>query len=49
MIVGVTLPTFTFLHVCIGLAEMGSGLVLGLLTGRRLNRWTLFFSRSAAA
>jgi hypothetical protein len=45
MIFGMTLATYTFLHVLISLAGIGSGLIviLGLLGGKRLERWTLLF------
>lgn len=45
MIVGLTTPTFTLLHVLISLVGIGSGLVVmyGLLTANRLNRWTMLF------
>jgi hypothetical protein len=38
-------PTFTFIHVAVSLAGIGSGLVVvaGLLTARRLETWTAVF------
>ncbi len=45
MIFGMTTSTFTFVHVLLSLAGIGSGLVvvLGLLTGKRLDGWTTLF------
>jgi hypothetical protein len=45
MILGMTLSTFTLVHVLISLAGIGSGLIVvyGLLTVKRLNRWTAIF------
>src|SRR5258708_6373393 len=45
MIFGMTLATYTFLHVLISLIGIGSGLIVmfGLLTGKRLDRWTGLF------
>jgi hypothetical protein len=45
MIFGMTLGTYTFLHVLISLVGIGSGLIVmfGLLGGRRLDNWTLLF------
>jgi hypothetical protein len=45
MIFGVTLGTYTFIHVLIGLVGIGSGLVVifGLLGGKRLDGWTGLF------
>jgi hypothetical protein len=50
MILGLTTPTFTLLHVLISLMAIGSGLVVmyGLLTANRLNRWTMLFLVSTA-
>jgi len=50
MILGLTLSTFTFLHVLISLIGIGSGLVvvLGLIAGKRLPRWTALFLASTA-
>jgi uncharacterized membrane protein SirB2 len=45
MILGMTTPTFTLVHVLISLAGIGSGLIVlyGLLTGKRLDGWTAIF------
>ena len=45
MILGMSTSTFTFLHVLISLAGIGSGLVVlyGFLTGKRLDGWTALF------
>jgi uncharacterized membrane protein SirB2 len=45
MILGMTLPTFTFVHVLISLVGIGSGFVVvyGLLTKRRFDGWTAIF------
>ncbi len=45
MIFGLTLATFTAVHVAISLVGIGSGLVvlLGLLAGKRLDAWTRLF------
>lgn len=45
MILGMSLPTFTLLHVVISLVGIGSGVVVlyGLIASRRLDRWTLLF------
>jgi hypothetical protein len=45
VILGMTTANFTLLHVVISLIGIGSGLVVmfGLLTARRLDRWTLLF------
>jgi|HubBroStandDraft_5_1064220.scaffolds.fasta_scaffold83635_2 hypothetical protein len=45
MILGMTLSTFTLVHVLISLAGIGSGFIVvyGLLTGRRLDSWTAIF------
>jgi len=46
-----TLSTYTFLHVLISLAGIGSGLVVlaGFLTDRRLDRWTAVFLTTTVA
>lgn len=51
MILGMTASTFTLLHVLISLVAIGSGLVVmyGLVTARRLDRWTMLFVVSTAA
>lgn len=45
MILGMSVETFTLLHVIISLIGIASGLavLLGLLTGRPLPRWTALF------
>jgi len=45
MILGMSLEHFTLLHVLICLAGIMSGFVVtyGLLSGKRLDRWTAFF------
>jgi len=45
MILGMSITTFTFLHVLISLVGIGSGLIVmfGLLTGKRLDGWTAIF------
>jgi hypothetical protein len=45
MILGLTTSTYTFLHVLISLAGIGSGLIVlfGMLTGKRLDGWTAIF------
>jgi len=45
------LNTFTQIHVAISLAGIVSGLVVtfGLITGRRLDRWTAFFLLTTVA
>jgi len=49
MIFGMT--PYTFMHVVIGLVGIGSGIVVmvGLLTGRRLDGWTALFLLTTAA
>lgn len=51
MILGMKTSRFTLLHVLISLVGIGSGFVVmyGLLTARRLNRWTVLFLASTAA
>jgi hypothetical protein len=46
-----TLRTFTIVHVIISLIGIASGLIVlfGLLTGRRLDRWTALFLLSTVA
>ena len=48
MILGMSLATFTLLHVAISLIGIGSGfvVVLGLIAGRPLPRWTALFVAS---
>ena len=45
------MPTFTFIHVLISLAGIGSGLgvAYGLLTSKRLDAWTILFLVTTAA
>jgi len=45
MILGMTISTFTLLHVLISLVGIGSGFIVlyGLLTGKRLDGWTAVF------
>jgi len=45
MILGMSLSTFTLVHVLISLAGIGSGFIVlfGLLNGKRLDGWTAIF------
>lgn len=45
MVLGMSLATYTLLHVLISVAGIGSGLVVmfGLLGGKRLDSWTALF------
>lgn len=45
MMLGMSLSTFTLVHVIISLAGLGSGfiVVFGLLNGKRLDGWTAIF------
>jgi hypothetical protein len=45
MVLGMSLSTFTLLHVIISLAGIGSGFIVvyGLLSGKPLNGWTAIF------
>jgi hypothetical protein len=45
MVLGLSLSTFTLLHVILSLAGIGSGfiVVLGLLNSKRLDGWTAIF------
>ena len=45
MILGLSLSTFTLLHVIISLAGLGAGFIVlyGLLNGKRLDGWTAIF------
>jgi hypothetical protein len=45
MVLGMSLSTFTLLHVVISLAGIGSGFIVlfGLLNGKRLDGWTAIF------
>ena len=51
MVLGMSLASFTLLHVLISLVGIGSGLVVlyGLLTSKRFNSWTMLFLVSTAA
>ena len=51
MIFGMSTATYTFLHVLISLVGIGSGIVvvIGLLTGKRLDRWTGVFLATTVA
>jgi len=51
MVLGMSLATYTFLHVLISLIGIGSGLVVlfGLLAGKRLDRWTAVFLATTVA
>jgi hypothetical protein len=50
MVLGLSLSTFTFLHVLVSLVGIASGLVviLGLIAGKRLPRWTALFLATTA-
>jgi hypothetical protein len=45
MILGLTIPQFTLLHVVISLVGIGTGFIVmyGITTGQRLPRWTAWF------
>lgn len=45
MILGMSLSTFTLVHVMISLVGIGSGLIVlfGMLSGKRLDGWTALF------
>ena len=43
MVLGIFLSTFTLLHVIISLAGIGSGFIVTLLNGNRLDGWTTIF------
>jgi len=51
MMLGMSLETFTLLHVVLGLAGIGSGgfVLFGLLTLRRFDRWTALFLATTVA
>ncbi|MCE9649937.1 MAG: hypothetical protein K8R18_09975 [Parvibaculum sp.] len=51
MVFGVTLATYTLIHVLISLAAIGSGFVVvfGFLTGRRLDGWTAIYLAATVA
>jgi hypothetical protein len=50
MILGMSTATYTFLHVLISLAGIGSGFIVmfGFLTGKRLDNWTAVFLTTTA-
>jgi hypothetical protein len=50
MVLGMSLQTFTLVHVLISLAGIASGLVVmyGFLTNKRLNSWTAVFLTTTA-
>jgi hypothetical protein len=51
MILGMTIPTFTLVHVVISLIGIGSGLIVsyGLLVGKRLDAGTALFLATTVA
>jgi hypothetical protein len=51
MVWGMTISTFTFVHVLLSLVGIGSGLVVlfGLLTAKRLDGWTALFLATTVA
>jgi len=50
MVLGMSLQTFTLIHVLISLAGIASGIVVlyGFLTNKRLDRWTAVFLATTA-
>jgi hypothetical protein len=50
MVLGMSLETFTLIHVLMSLLGIGSGIVVmyGFLTNQRLNRWTAVFLLTTA-
>ena len=50
MVLGMSLPTFTLLHVLISLAGIASGIVVmyGFLSNKRLDGWTAVFLTTTA-
>jgi hypothetical protein len=50
MVLGMSLETFTLIHVLISLLGIGSGIVVmyGFLTNQRLDRWTVVFLLTTA-
>jgi hypothetical protein len=50
-ILGLSTSAFTFVHVLLGLTGIGTGVmvVIGLLTGKRLDGWTALFLATTAA
>jgi hypothetical protein len=51
MILGMSLSTFTLVHVFLSLVGIGSGLIVvyGLLNGKRLDGWTAIFLTTTVA
>jgi len=51
MILGMSTSTFTFIHILLSLTGIGTGLIVvfGLLTGQRLNGWTVLFLATTVA
>ena len=51
MVWGMTIPTFTFVHVLLSLVGIGSGFVVmyGLLSGKHLSGWTAPFLATTVA
>ena len=51
MILGMTTPTFTFVHVLLSLVGIGSGFIVihGLLTGKRFDGWTALYLATTVA
>src|SRR5690349_7235415 len=45
MVLGMSIQTFTLVHVAISLIAIGTGLIVvwGMLTGKRLEGWTAVF------
>ena len=50
MVLGMSLQTFTLIHVLISLAGIASGLVVmyGVLSNKRLDVWTVLFLTTTA-
>jgi hypothetical protein len=50
MVLGMSLPTFTMVHVFISLVGIASGVIVvyGFLTNKRLDRWTAIFLLTTA-
>ena len=51
MILGMTISTFTFVHVVLSLVGIGSGLIVlyGLISGKRFDGWTALFLATTVA
>jgi hypothetical protein len=51
MIFGMTAATYTFVHVLLSLMGIGSGFIvlLGLISGKRMDRWTMLFLTTTVA